>query len=287
MELKQKRGISLIILVISIIIMIILSGTIITSINISTENASFSVFANDLAQLQESAKAMYIMEERLPVIDNAVKISRTDILDLVDITNKTLFEEELNLNKESENTFFYQLDLVKAGAGNVDNGTGIKGTDDIYVISVNSLKVYYLKGVKYDGNTYFSINSKMTNIITLPENLEDESEVSISVSEPEIDNNDTNNNVAPTIEIISTQEYSEFSVINGRATGDSIQIKYDYKNYNGIVNNLDEQYMKNSAKSTSVEKDGTFSLKIPKGVNVLTIAVLDKLGNIVMIDVNL
>lgn len=390
MKLKQKDGISLMVLVITLVIITLLAGVIVTSISVTTDNANLSVLANDIAQLQESARSMYIMEEKLPIVDNATKITRSDILNLVNSKNKTAFDEELTLNGESENTYFYQLDLEKAGAGDIEKGKGINDPDDIFVISASSLRVYYLKGIEYDGNMYFSINSKMLSIITLPDTFEDESNLtintfeSVTVSRPkngytgnlgikiianmeeneiltfsfeginemefnlsvgknviEINsiydfnnyistplsdieitsfNNLTKNNAviilnkyknntlvgtnkidisnydnaAPTIQINSIQEYDDFYIVNGNVQ-DSLgivqsggaQLRYDYKNYNGVTTTFDENYMKTKAKNTIISEDGGFSIKVPKEVAILTVAAIDKVGNIVIQDIDL
>ena len=111
MNLKQKSGISLIILAITIAVMIILSGAIISSTRVSNENALLSKFVNDIAQLQESARAMYIMENKLPIVDENAKITKAQLLNMVTETNRKSFEAELLENGESTNTYYYQLDF--------------------------------------------------------------------------------------------------------------------------------------------------------------------------------
>lgn len=288
MKLKQREGISLIVLVITIVIMLILAGTIIASMRVSNDNALLSRFVNDLAQLEEYSRTMYIMDNKLPVVDEEQKMTKTQLLSLVKEENKSAFTAELSLNSESNDSVYYQLDLKKAGAGDVEQGMGKDGTDDIYVISSHTLKVYYLEGVDYEDEMYFSINSKLVNIVSLPETYTDSSQLTITF--PEAEANPTSiedEEVIPTLQIGNVQEYEEFNIVNGVATGKNIEVRYDYKINDGVEYDLTQDYMKTKSKSVSVGSSGEFSIKIPKTVTTVTVAAISKSGNIVMKDVNI
>ncbi len=177
MKLREKKGVTLLLLVITIIVIVIIAGAVISGIIVTTENANLSNFANNISQIQDSARSMYILENKLPISNSAEKLTREDLLELIDVGNQNAFFDELNDNGEGKNAYFYQIDLNKVGADKTLIGTGKDGEDDIYVISLNSLKVYYLRGVEYDNNTYFSINSKLSNIVKLPVVEQDSSEV--------------------------------------------------------------------------------------------------------------
>lgn len=167
MRLKQNSGISLIVLIVTITLILILSGAIILSINVSVQNANLSRFANDLANLQDSVKSMYILDNRLPIVDGEQLLTKEDILNLVADKNKEAFQLEIKNNGESENVTFSKISLEKAGADMIQVGSGKNGKDDIYVVSNNSLKVYYLKGQLYRKKMYFSLNSDIASIVKL------------------------------------------------------------------------------------------------------------------------
>jgi len=393
MKLKQKEGISLIVLIITIALLLILSSAVILGINVSVQNANLSRFTNDLSHLQDSVKSMYILENRLPTVDNEKLLSKNDVLNLVNDKNKELFEIELNNNGENENVEFYEIDLKKAGADMIQVGSGKNGSDDIYVISTNSLKVYYLKGLFYRKKMYFSLNSDIASIVKLDNtNTKDMSTTSVNtfagitvsksnsgysnslglkiianVSEGEtvklkyngiIEKNlilsegrttlminnitDFNNyfqnpltndeiqafnnlvgsnryidltkyksgnvvgsykidvsdydNVPPTLNIEGIQKHEEFYIVNGITNDNNgiaksgvVQVKYEYIDKVGEINDktIDENYMRNKAKAISINEEGKFSLKVPKEVISMKIASVDKVGNIIIKDINL
>lgn len=393
MKLKQKEGISLIVLIITIALLLILSSAVILGINVSVQNANLSRFTNDLSHLQDSVKSMYILENRLPTVDNEKLLSKNDVLNLVNDKNKELFEIELNNNGENENVEFYEIDLKKAGADMIQVGSGKNGSDDIYVISTNSLKVYYLKGLFYRKKMYFSLNSDIASIVKLDNtNTKDMSTTSVNtfagitvsksnsgysnslglkiianVSEGEtvklkyngiIEKNlilsegrttlminnitDFNNyfqnpltndeiqafnnlvgsnryidltkyksgnvvgsykidvsdydNVPPTLNIEGIQKHEEFYIVNGITNENNgiaksgvVQVKYEYIDKVGEINDktIDENYMRNKAKAISINEEGKFSLKVPKEVISMKIASVDKVGNIIIKDINL
>ncbi len=180
MKLKQNLGISLIVLIVTIALILILSGAIILSINVSVQNANLSRFANDLANLQDSVKSMYILDNVLPVVNSEEVLTKEDVLNLVSAKNKEAFELEITNNGESENVTFNQISLEKAGADMIQVGSGKNGQDDIYVVSNNSLKVYYLKGQLYRKKMYFSLNSDIASIVKLDNNNKDLSTTSVN-----------------------------------------------------------------------------------------------------------
>lgn len=179
MRLKEKKGVTMLVLILTIILIVIISGAVISNLNVTTENANLSNFANNISQIQDKARSMYILENKLPVSNVAEKLTREDLLELVETENQNAFFDELNENGEGKNARFYKVDLDKVGVDKTIIGSEKDGEDDIYVISINSLKVYYLRGVEYDNNMYFSINSKISKIVDLPIAQQDSSEVTV------------------------------------------------------------------------------------------------------------
>lgn len=393
MKLKQKEGISLIVLIITIALILIITSAVILNINVSVQNANLSRFANDLSYLQDSVKSMYILENKLPVKDIEKTLSRETVLNLASNKNRDFLRTELANNGESEDVTFYEIDMKKVGSDMKQVGAGKNGKDDIYVVSNDSLKVYYLKGLLYRKKMYFSLNSDIANIVKLDNvNNKDMSTTSvytfsgITVSKPtsgysnnldikilanidegeilkikydgivekalmlargrttiqigditdfnvyfqtpltdkelEAFNNlvgsnryiylnkykegnnigsykiDISNydNMPPMLEVDEIQKLEEFYIVNGITKDNNgiaksgvVQVKYEYidENTTSSDQKIDENYMKNKAKSISIDEDGKFSLKVPKDVTKMKIASVDKVGNIIIKDVNL
>ncbi len=162
----RKRGISLTVLLITIIMMIILASTAIIQINVSSDNSRLSVFATNVSQLEENIKAKYIIDHEIPYDTSTTSLTKNDVLSIVDVKKRDLLEMELAQNGESDSSIFYILDVNNLGADKLDTGNKKLGEEDIYIVSANTLKVYYLYGVKYNGTRYFSINNNVEKIVT-------------------------------------------------------------------------------------------------------------------------
>lgn len=388
MQLKNKSGITMIVLVITIVIILILTSAIVASIMISTQNVDLSTFANNISQIQNSIRSMYLLENHLPIINNAPKITRENILNLVPNEKRGALNTELEKNGETDKTYFYQIDLDKAGVDKTRIGSGKNGSDDIYVVSMNSLKVYFLKGVKYKEKFHFSLDTDIVNAVNLPDYTQDESTITMSTFdavtimkqshasssslgikiianmdyreslklsypgiseknlllkegqtvievntlsdfnsylESELTQNEMQvfqnlkdenrylmiikydnhgrkvgshkielenyDNQAPTVTLEAIQKYDSFNMLSGTAKDNHqvAQVRYVFLNTLSQTNNIhvDEAYMKNHANMISLSDDGKFSIKVPKDVITMKVAVTDKAGNMTIKDVTI
>ena len=59
---KSNNGISLVVLIVTIVMMIILASTAIVKINVSSNNSRLSVFTTNVSSLEENVKAKYVLE---------------------------------------------------------------------------------------------------------------------------------------------------------------------------------------------------------------------------------
>ena len=60
---KSNNGISLVVLIVTIVMMIILASTAIVKINVSSNNSRLSVFTTNVSSLEENVKAKYVLEQ--------------------------------------------------------------------------------------------------------------------------------------------------------------------------------------------------------------------------------
>ena len=162
----NKKGISLVALIITIIATLILVSITVIQFNSSKDKARLSAFASDLQKIQEQVKLYYLNNGAFPTFDSSKDaINEQQLISMVDSTNTSKIEWELAANGDDNDDKtkgqFYQIDLSKIDIKSTVAGTKTS-TDDVYVIAYPSMNVYYLKGVKASNDVYYSITSKLT-----------------------------------------------------------------------------------------------------------------------------
>lgn len=161
MKNNKKSGISLIILITMIVIALVLLTLSVIAVGSTVQNSSISAFGNDLKEVEDACGARYI-ENGLSSFD--VK-DKNYILKLVGDKNKEEFKKELELNGDNLGDQFLIVDLEKIGVNKSTRGNHKNGENDVYVLTPDTLHAYYLKGITVKGTTYFSITSKVKELL--------------------------------------------------------------------------------------------------------------------------
>ncbi len=209
----MRKGITAVSVSIMVVIMLILAGTVsITSYN-SIQSANKITFALELSEIQEQVTRYYKDSELggYPISDNVYTVNLANVT----TSSLTQFDKE-NINSNNEITL-YELDLTSIGV--TDTKYGTKKTDkDVFAVSTQTGRVYYLEGLKYNGKTYYTITNDLIDIDQRNENVSDEEKELIP---PVIT---TDGIVTKTL---SSGE-KEIYVSNIKVTGDDIQyVKYE------------------------------------------------------------
>lgn len=162
-KVNPKRGISLIVLVITIIIMIILAGVTITSVNSSIDDAKEVAFINDVLAIEDSVMSDYILTGDIASVDD-VEYTKDTISSLItSSTSKTSFLSEVTLNGDEDSVFFKlsvsDLDIDTSSRGNGDDSL------DYYIVAYPTMNVYYLKGIQIGSSVFFSTVNLSDNSI--------------------------------------------------------------------------------------------------------------------------
>lgn len=168
----RKQGISLIALLITVIVTLILVTITTFAVKDGIESANVSAFSNDLAKIEDQVKIYYIENRTIPVRDDAPdKMSEDQVTNLVYDKYRNSFVSELSTNGDySEDTSlgeFYQVDLQKINITSSVAGTKKLGENDVYVVSVPSMNIYYLQGLKARNTIYFSLTAKLINTVNI------------------------------------------------------------------------------------------------------------------------
>lgn len=126
-KIKSNKGITMVALVTTIIIMLILLGVSINGINISNNAVPYNNMVADITLLEEKLLLYYNRYKEIP---------KTEIV------------------KQIDGVQYYEIDLSKLKNITLNYGIKYNGDEeDIYLVNDN-LKVYYLKGVQKSGTMY-------------------------------------------------------------------------------------------------------------------------------------
>ena len=126
-KIKSNKGITMVALVTTIIIMLILLGVSINGINTSNNAVPYNNMVADITLLEEKLLLYYNRYKEIPKPEMA---------------------------KQIDGVQYYEIDLSKLENVTLNYGIKYNGDEeDIYLVNDN-LNVYYLKGVQKSGTMY-------------------------------------------------------------------------------------------------------------------------------------
>lgn len=151
---KQKRGITLAMLAITVLIMSILAATITTSVLTSINNSKLSIWTQEITYVQD---IMNETNDKEAALINEITFSLENIDE--DVINEQFKDENINGNAVT----FYSINLAKINLNNTVYGKYEK-ENDVYVYSKTTGKVYYLAGMKKSSNDiYYTLTEELKN----------------------------------------------------------------------------------------------------------------------------
>lgn len=128
--LKSKKGITLIILVVTIVILGILATVTITSTNQGTDFRRYSLMCSDIELLEDKILYFYREYGELPIGNQVTNIP----------------------SAISNGHDFYEINMNKLSVITLNLGT----TGDGYIVDSETFEVYYKSGIEYDGKIYYT-----------------------------------------------------------------------------------------------------------------------------------
>ncbi len=135
---KSEKGITMVVLVITIVVMFILASVAISQVNLNTAKNYKKKMEADIDIISEKVLVFNNKYKEVPVTERSIEISGTTF-------------NEIDLNKLDSMSLNY-------GKGYGENSELEKGKSDVYVIN-NNLRIIYLKGVSVNGTKYYEKNS--------------------------------------------------------------------------------------------------------------------------------
>ena len=142
----MKKGVSLVIVIIAISVMLILISAAAVVGSGAIASANFDEYISVLSRMSDNVNEYYVQNNILPVTKQVVSADSLGNEFSSALSKKGDLEERLyvvDMNKITDST-------VKFGRGTIDS-------KDVFVVTENTHNVYYLKGMNYRSNIYFSM----------------------------------------------------------------------------------------------------------------------------------
>lgn len=240
----MKKGISLSVLSVIIVIMVILTTTVTTTGSMALNNSKKMKFASEIAFVQEMVDK-YINDKSDYPISNIVEV------DLSNVTANSIvqFDDEI---KNGNVITLYEIDFSLLGKTDLIYGTK-EDAKDIYALSKDTGRVYYIKGLKVRDITYYTLTEDLKESIGYVSNVGAISKDGIIFNLSK--NTWTNQNIESSIKVPNKSEYANVtvSVMQNNAVVKTVELSETTKEYNvykisGVTGNYDVEvsYTKNS-----------------------------------------
>lgn len=156
----KNKGITLLALLVTIIVILILTSTIIISYDNIISDVQKRDFAREVYTLRQVVLDYEFMNGSYPIIQE-VSLN----LNSIDVAYQNQFSNEPGY--ESKSIILNTIDLYKAGVDSLNRGTKDLGADDYYAFSTVTKKVYYIKGQKAGDNTYYTLTDELYKLIDI------------------------------------------------------------------------------------------------------------------------
>lgn len=142
----MKKGITISILVVTVVLMFILVTTATVVGTRTIQTAAYEEFLSKIQRVSSDVNAYVIANDTLPITTEI--IAKEGLPDAL--------KAEINKNKDVANNLFV-IDMTKLRTESVNIGKGSVEDMDVFVVAENTNNVYYLKGIEYRGNTYYGV----------------------------------------------------------------------------------------------------------------------------------
>lgn len=151
---KNKRGVSLVILAVTIIVALALLSTIVISYDKIKNSTKKREFAREIYTIQKLSDEYYFKNNKLPT-------GAEHSFSNVEPECKSQFDGD-----DIAGSIYRELDLYSLGVENVARGAKKDGDNsDVYVVSETTRRVYYLKGYEVAGYKYYTLTNELKKLV--------------------------------------------------------------------------------------------------------------------------
>lgn len=152
MKRAKEKGVSLVSLVITIIVLLIIVSTTVYRIGSFTSTSRFNNMKADIELLHDKILTYRKQYEKLPIVEPVLPVQ---------IVTQVLSEQKA----ENDNDEYYKIDLTKLENITLNYGNESEGESDYYIVNTRTLNVYYLKGIELN-QTVYHVGEKYEGSIT-------------------------------------------------------------------------------------------------------------------------
>lgn len=159
----MKKGISLILLLITIAVMITIVSTV-TVIGTDIYNNTKKVkFASEISYIEEIVRAYYINNNEYPVLNE-------EEFNIENITDDIVTEQFISEDIIDNNIKLYQIDYAKLGISELTIANKEYTSNSVYLVSKTTGKIYYKKGYRAKRKIYYTLTEDLKKSINYVEN---------------------------------------------------------------------------------------------------------------------
>ncbi|MDD3304137.1 MAG: hypothetical protein PHP54_04390 [Clostridia bacterium] len=186
----------------TVTIMLILMTTIIIAANNISTNTKRINFASEIKTIQQAVNSYASKNDGdYPVLNNIV----VDISAL-DTAYQNQFKENLETVMNGK-IVLNEIDYDKIGITDLKYGNGKRSANDIYAVSMQTGKVYYVMGLTINNYSYYTLTTDLVNLLKLSDKQIDITDPVIVFTPNNIDWSNTNVEVSIKIpKLFSLQE---------------------------------------------------------------------------------
>lgn len=148
----MKKGITILTLTVTILVLAIISGVVIYNSKVTLEKVNKNEFVVEILNIETAVNNYYSDFGKYPV-KNSISIN---ILDFSE-HEKSQF---LNETVTNDMVTLYEIDLALIGINKTIFGNDADALDK-YVLSKETGKIYYLMGIEYEDDIYYTLHSNI------------------------------------------------------------------------------------------------------------------------------
>ncbi|MBR5227091.1 MAG: hypothetical protein IKV94_00415 [Clostridia bacterium] len=150
----MKKGVSLIVLVITVLILAILVAMVSIPGADVLKNSKLAAFYEDITKIQDAVTSYKITRGYIPIKENTQVLTLQEVLNLVADEKRTFLSQEIVANLDNNSEFYY-IDVSKIGLQNIT-------IDDTKIIcNTEGTHVYYLNGFQAEDMWYFTVGKEI------------------------------------------------------------------------------------------------------------------------------
>ena len=147
---NNEKGITLMTLIITIILLVIITGVLSMNAYSSMQLSNLTKLQNDIQSLNDRVASYYVKNGKLPIY-NDYSLTKTELISIIN-----------DISYSDNNTYYIldldELDNLSLNYGDAYKSNGTKNKDK-YIINEETHIIYYLEGVIYEGREYHTVGA--------------------------------------------------------------------------------------------------------------------------------